>query len=187
MSVAWGTLVAMDRPPALRPADWPDAVVEPVGRALLGQLRRAVLAHAHEERRRVYPPVVHVGTPAGGPVVTFGLGDQLGERGLDHALRTDVLEAMVRRVARASSTEPATPPLVWLTRPGPLEPRDVDLAWLAAARSAAAELGRALPMVVVNRRSWRDPATGASREWTRINRPPTRPTAPPAERPAAHP
>ena len=120
--------------------------------------------------------MVHVGTP-GGAVATFALDDSREGPRLDHALRTDVLEAMVRRADRAdrgASSGPGRTLLVWLTRPGPLEPRDVDLAWLAATRAAAAELGRVLPMVVVNRRSWRDPATGVAREWTRLRRAPAR-------------
>lgn len=150
-------------------------VVEPVPRELWVLLRLAVLTHAHQERRRVHPPVVHVGTP-GGAVATFALGGSREGPRLDHALRTDVLEAMVRRADRAGGAASSGPgrTLVWLTRPGPLEPRDVDLAWLAATRAAAAELGRVLPMVVVNRRSWRDPATGVAREWTRLRRAPAR-------------
>ena len=60
------------------------------------------------------------------------------------------------------------PSLVWLTRPGPLEIQDLDLHWLAAAAVAAGELGVGLRMVVVNRRSWRDPRTGVGREWKRL-------------------
>ncbi len=136
------------------------AITEPVDRRLLALLRRAVLVHATSERRRVHPPVVHVGRP-GGPTANLTLGDQR----LDHALRTDAIEAMVRSTGGRAA---ATPPLVWLTRPGTLEVRDVDLAWLAATRAAAAELGQALPMVVVNRRSWCDPSTGVHRDWVRL-------------------
>lgn len=147
------------------PAPPDGAITEPVDRRLLALLRQAVLAHVAAEQRRVHPPVVHVGSP-GGPTATLVLGDQR----LDHAVRTDVLEAMVRRT-RAAATSPASPgppTLVWLTRSGSWEPRDVDLAWLAAARTAAAELGHALPMVVVTRRSWHDPATGVRRDWVRL-------------------
>jgi hypothetical protein len=148
-------VVAVDRPSAVVSS----SICEPVSRPLLALLRRAVLDHASGERRRVHPPAVHVGTPGASKATLV-----LGEQRLDHALRTDVLEAMVRRTGEAGQR------LVWLTRAGSLETRDIDLAWLAAARSAAAELGRPLPMVVVNRRSWRDPATGVQREWTRILR-----------------
>jgi hypothetical protein len=164
--VRWGTLVAMAVPPSfvadlgpgtVVPAP-PSAIHEPVDRALLALLRHAVVDFSGSERRRVFPAAVHVGVPGGAVAVL-----PLGEQRLDHTLRTDALEAMVRRTRR-----PGPPPVVWLTRCGPRDVRDVDLAWLAAARTAAAELGQALPMVVVQRRSWRDPETGVGREWARI-------------------
>ena len=134
-------------------------IVEPVPDALHLLLRRAVLDLVEGERRRQFPPMLHVGRP-GGPAATFE-PDQ-GEAA-DHALRVDVVEALLRRVGRGPD-----PPLVWLTRPGPLEIQDLDLHWLAAAAAAAGELGVGLRMVVVNRRSWRDPRTGVGREWQRL-------------------
>lgn len=122
-------------------------------------LRRAVLDLCERERRRLFPPAVHVGVP-GGTTATFGPAD---DAGLDATLRVDVVEALVRRVRRP-------PPLVWLTRPGPLEVQDVDLRWFAATRTAAAELAVPLRMVVVDKRGWRDPATGVGREWVRLRR-----------------
>lgn len=134
------------------------ALSEPVARPVLALLRRAVLDHADSERRRVFAPVVHVGTPG---VVERRL--ELGDQRLDLALRVDAVEAMWR-----ATRHDGAPCLVWLTRPGSLEVRDVDHAWSAAARTAGAELGTTLPMVVVNRRSWRDPSSGVAREWTRV-------------------
>ncbi|MDO9456036.1 hypothetical protein [Nocardioides sp.] len=149
--------------PVLAPP--PCGLTEPVDRRVLALLRRAVLEHAVAEQRRVFPPAVHVGVP-GSSTASLTLGDQLGDRRLDHALRTDAIEAMVRRTRGSAGPGTADPqPLVWLTRAGSLEVRDVDLAWLRAARSAAAELHVALPMVVVNRRGWLDPATGVGRDW----------------------
>ena len=81
---------------------------------------------------------------------------------LDHALRTDVVAAMLARVR----AEPA--PLVWITRPGDLCLQDVDAVWLAAARAATAEAGRALTLVVVTRQGWWDPRSGATRTWRRL-------------------
>lgn len=135
-------------------------ITEPVPAALQRLLRQAVLDHATGERRRVFPPVLNVGVP--------GLVATAFEAGphdmLDHALRCDVVEAMVRRCRR-----PGPPPLVWLTRRGDLSvQQDIDLAWLAAARSAGGELGTRLPIVVVNRRCWRDPGTGVGRTWQRL-------------------
>ena len=59
---------------------------------------------------------------------------------------------------------------IWLTRPGELEPQDVDLAWLAAAQSAYAEAGRDLTWVVVTRHGWWDPRSDVRRVWQRIRR-----------------
>jgi len=133
------------------------AIVEPVPEPLQVMLRRAVLDHAAGEHRRHYPPALHVGIP-GGTVARFETGDDE----LDQALRVDVVEAMVRRVGRLPG-----PPMVWLTRPGPLLSEDADVAWLAATRTAAAELGLAPHYVVVNRREWADPVTGVRRVWQR--------------------
>jgi hypothetical protein len=137
-----------------------EGIVEPVARGLHVRLRRAVLDHASTERRRVFQPVLHVGSP-GATVADFVIEP---DEPTDHALRTDVVSAMLRRARQHGGT-----PLVWLSRPGaPSEVRDVDLEWLAAARSAGAELGRHLPYVVINRRAWRDPRTGVGRVWQRV-------------------
>jgi hypothetical protein len=135
------------------------AIVEPVPEPLQLLLRRAVLDHATGEGRRHYPAVLHVGVP-GGPEASFRAED---DDPVDHALRVDVVEAMVRSVDRV-----AGPTLVWLTRPGPLDTQDLDLHWLAASAVAAGELRIALRMVVVDRRSWRDPRSGVGREWHRL-------------------
>lgn len=137
-----------------------EGIVEPVARGLQVRLRRAVLDHAQTERRRVFPAVLHVGSP--GALVTDFVIEPAEPT--DHALRTDVVHALVRHSRRGGDT-----PLVWLSRPGaPSEVRDVDLEWLAATRSASAELGRHLPYVVINRRAWRDPRTGVGRVWQRL-------------------
>jgi hypothetical protein len=136
-------------------------IVEPVPDALHLLLRRAVLELAESERRRRFPSVLHAGTPGESEVV-FQPELDAAE---DAALRVDVVEALVRRVPH--SPEPA---LVWLARCGPLDVQDQDLHWLAAAAAAAGELDVGLRMVVVNRRSWRDPRTGIGREWLRLRR-----------------
>lgn len=137
-----------------------EGITEPVARGLHVRLRRAVLDHARTERRRVFPPTVHVGAP-GVAVADFVIAS---DEPTDHALRTDVVEAMLRRTGRQGGA-----PLVWLSRPGaPSEVSDVDLDWLAAARSAAGELGLHLPYVVINRRAWRDPRSGVGRVWQRV-------------------
>jgi hypothetical protein len=137
------------------------AIVEPVPEPLQGLLRRAVLDHASNESRRLFPPVLHVGVPGG----TTACLEIDADEPDDQAVRIDVVESMVRRVGRVPGT-----PLVWLARPGPLTVQDLDLHWLAASAAAAGELRVGLRMVVVDRRSWRDPRTGVGREWQRLRR-----------------
>lgn len=130
---------------------------EPVDRTVQRLLRRAVLDHAASERRRVFGPVLHVGVP-GVRSRSFAVEEQL-----DHALRTDVVEAMMR-----PAVERAVVPMLWLTRRGTLAEHDVDHAWSAAVHAAGRELGLALGLVVVTRNSWHDPRTGVCRTWKRI-------------------
>jgi hypothetical protein len=140
-----------------------EGIQEPVDRPLQVALRRAVLAHARRERRRIHPVLLHVGWPgAHEEVFATEPGDAL-----DHALRQDVVAALLRGAQRRAPVV-GEPPLLWLTRPGPLEVGDVDLAWLASARGAAAEAGVALTFVAVNRHGWLDPRSGVRREWKRL-------------------
>ena len=140
---------------------------EPLPPGLHALLRRATLDHATTERRRWFPPRVHVGVPGGSARVHA----VRAEDRTDHALRTDVLAAMLAAVpagvVRGDEGRRRTP-LVWLTRPGELDLQDVDAEWLAAALAAGAEAGRDLTMVVVNRHGWRDPRSGLSRTWVRL-------------------
>ncbi|MDF1603163.1 hypothetical protein [Nocardioides sp. YIM 152315] len=140
-----------------------DGIREPVGPPLTTVLRRAVLDHAQREKRRVHPPLLHVGWPgAREEVFAVEAGDVL-----DHTLRCDVVAAMLRTARRHAPVTGAVP-MLWLTRPGPLEVEDVDLAWLAAARAATGEAGVDLTLVVVNRHGWLDPRSGVRREWKRL-------------------
>ena len=137
-----------------------EGIQEPVHRPMATVLRRAALDHARAERRHGYPPLLHVGVPGGAEeVFTLVPGDPT-----DHAIRADVLAAMIQRGRRVSGAVP----LVWLTRSGPLDLQDVDAAWLAAARTATAEAGVALTMVVVTRHGWMDPRSGVRRTWKRL-------------------
>lgn len=130
---------------------------EPVDRTVQQLLRRAVLEHASTERRRVFDPVLHVGVP-GVRSRCFAVEGQL-----DHALRTDVVEAMLR-----PAVERSVVPMLWLTRRSTPGDHDVDLAWSAAVHAAGRELGLALGLVVVTRTGWHDPRTGVGRTWKRI-------------------
>lgn len=129
---------------------------DPLPRPAALVLREAVRRHAVAERRRRFAPMLHVGRPGG---QELSAGAALS--GTDHALRSDVCAALLARSGSA-------PHLVWLTRPGELEPQDIDLAWLAAACSAYAEAGRDLTWVVVTRHGWWDPRSGLRRQWQRI-------------------
>jgi len=140
-----------------------DGIQEPLSRPLHTVLRRAVADHAARERRRVHPALLHVGWP-GGPEDVFVAG---ADEDLDHALRTDIVAALLHTSRRHAPVTGAVP-MLWLTRPGPLEVGDLDLAWLAAARSASAEAAVDLMLVVVTRRGWFDPRTDVRREWKRL-------------------
>ena len=124
-------------------------------------LRRAVLDFRVAERRKSFPPVLHVGVPG---VAVCTHEPRRTER-LEHGLRADLVAAMLHR----THTRPVDP-LVWLTRTGDFVLEDSDAAWLSAARSAFAEAGVALTMVVVTRRGWWDPCAGRRREWKRLRR-----------------
>ena len=135
-----------------------DGLSDPLPRHTQVLLRRAVLEHAAQERRRVYPPMLHVGVP-GDRVASLAVA---AAEPTDPGLRTDVVAALrVRAEARPAS-------LVWLSRSGALELQDVDARWLAAACAAYAEARAPLEFVVVNRRGWRDPRSGLSRTWVRL-------------------
>lgn len=140
-----------------------DGIEEPVRRPLQRVLRRAVLDHAERERRRAYPPLLHVGWPGGREEVFATAPGDL----LDQALRSDVVAALLRSARRHPPVDGAVP-LLWLTRAAPLEVGDVDLAWLAAAWTATAEADLELTFVLVNRHGWLDPRSGARREWKRL-------------------
>ena len=135
-----------------------DGLSEPLPRHTEVLLRRAVLEHAAAERRRAYPPILHVGVP-GERVASLAVGTA---EPTDPGLRTDVVAALRVRAGDGADQ------LAWLTRSGGLELQDVDARWLAAARAAYDEARAPLAFVVVNRRGWRDPRSGLSRTWVRL-------------------
>ena len=129
-------------------------------RVLAVLLRQAVRDYAATERRRRHVPILHVGIP-GEPHEVFAI---VADEPTDHALRADIVAAMRKRAQQRGSGRPA---LVWLTRGGDLEVQDLDAEWHAAARQAYGEAEADLCFAVVNRHGWRDPRTGARREWVR--------------------
>jgi hypothetical protein len=140
-----------------------DGLSEPVGQPLLTVLRRAVVDHGAAERRRVYPPLLHVGWPG---VRAQVFAAEPGDR-FDQTLRCDVVAALLRSARLRPPTAGAVP-MLWLTRSGTLEVGDLDLAWLSAALRASAEAGLGLTFVIVTKRGWCDPRTGCQREWRRV-------------------
>lgn len=139
-------------------------ITEPVPRPLARLLRTAVLDHATGERRQSPPAVLHAGVP-GRAARTFTVAR---DDELDHALRVDVVEALVRPGVQRGRV-----PLLWLTRresagEGASGEAQVDRDWVAAVSAAGAELGVVLDLVVVTKHGWRDPRTGVNRRWKRI-------------------
>src|SRR3954452_18582778 len=102
-------------------------LVDPVAADDGRLLRTAVLHHATTERRRRFPPVLHVGIPAG---ATLTLVD---ERDWDHGLRPELVGAVLR-----SLDDPAG---VWLTRGGPPATQEAEMSWLGPTIAAASERG----------------------------------------------
>ena len=127
-------------------------------RRLRRDLRDAVHALRSGTRRRLFAPVLHVGT-LGGPEVTCNAGDAL-----DLGLRAEIAAALVSRALMV-----ATEPEAWLTRVGTPEPHDVDLAWLPPVRRAFAEAGLTPRCVaVVTKNGWYDPVLDQLVVWDRL-------------------
>lgn len=81
----------------------------------------------------------------------------------DHSLRADLLERAIDGLLETEGV------CAWLTRGGELDLADADAEWCAAARTAFARHGLALPgFFVLNRRGWVDLLSGERREWSRV-------------------
>ena len=139
-------------------------VREPIDPEHRRLLRRAVVDHVGSLTGRAFPPVVHVGRP-GSTARRFTIR---GDEDTDHALRADIVAAMLGRRPASPVMWPLRWPWVWLTRAGDLALHDLDVEWLTAAASAYAEAGVDLTMVVVTRGGWRDPRSGAGQTWVRL-------------------
>ncbi len=145
-------------------------VEEPLSGADLALLRRLVLEHKAVERRHRFPAVLHLGGP-GRPEAGRVVEDHEAppEDRLDHALRCDILEALLKDDERRAAHRGGPRALMtWLTRPGSLDVQDVDLAWLRAVTAVNGESERSLPFLVVTREGWRDPQSGVGRTWQRL-------------------
>jgi hypothetical protein len=96
-----------------------EGIGEPLTRSLHRTLRHAVLEHAVSERRRVFAPLLHVGTP-GGSQALFAPGPLTAT---DHALRIDIVAALLRRTSASTggcsgSRDPVTSSCRTSTPPG---------------------------------------------------------------------
>lgn len=124
-------------------------------------LRDLVLGLRARFRRRRFPVRVCVGDP-GGALASVELVDDLEPGGLDLALMTELVAALLLAVPEQGR------PLAWLERPGVPAWHDLDALWLPAAVAAYAEAGLPLTAVVVTKQGWYDPRTGAGRQWKRL-------------------
>lgn len=153
---------------------WSRPVEAPLTRAHHRWLRSLVLAHHDVEGRRRHPPALHAAFP-GRPHADLPLEADEAAR-LDDALRVDLWAGLVVRARWEAGQRDrgATPdgPWLWVTRPGPLDDDEADVAWLRSAHAAGAETGVRCPFVVVVRNGWRDPVSGARCQWARLRRGP---------------
>lgn len=145
-------------------------VAAPITRETHRWLRAVVLAHLESERRRRHPVTLHAGHPWRVPCSLELAG---ADAQLDAALRVDLwagLILQVRHRARRRGADEDAAPWLWFTRDGRLDEARDDHAWAAAAERACAEAGLPCRVVVVVRQGWRDPTTGAQRQWSRLRR-----------------
>ncbi|MGL5808759.1 MAG: hypothetical protein ACRCYQ_02300 [Nocardioides sp.] len=143
-------------------------------------LREEVLLLRESHRRRVFAPALCVGrlaahrvrleidAPTDAAMRADGVG-ALIDRWATEQSSADGVGALIDRWATERGTR-ATPQ-VWVTRPGPAGVAgDLDVDWLASARSATAELRLDLTFLVVTRDGWFDPRSGFCRQWRRLRR-----------------
>ena len=128
-------------------------------RDLARRWRDVVAALRATERRGQFPWRLHVGTP----LRCRATYDAESADHLDDALRVEVVSALLLRVRPECAH-----PMVWLTRPGFPSWHDLDAAWLGPSVRAFAEADLSLVMVVLTKRGWYDPRTGAGRTWQRL-------------------
>lgn len=123
-------------------------------------LREEVGRFRARESRRVFDLSVHVGVLAGSRDSFVVRAQDLPA--VDAALRIDVLSSLLEESPDRWRT-------AWLVRPGTPEVHDLDLQWLAAARTAFGMHGRSLDgFFVVTRSGWRDVLTDEMRVWKRL-------------------
>jgi len=122
-------------------------------------LRREVGLFRRGEHRRRFPVRLSLGEPAGSRSDLEVPGE------IDPQLGTDLALLLAEQAPDDSWRR-----LVWwITRPGVPDLHEMDNLWVAATSMAGGVLGRdPLPLYVITRSGWLDPATGASRRWVRL-------------------
>ncbi len=123
-------------------------------------LRQEVGRLRDRESRRIFDPSVHVGE-LGGRSAGFVLRAR-DQPVLDAAMRVDISCRLVADGIGSRHT-------AWLVRPGTPDPHDLDLAWLAALRTAFGIHGRTLDgCYALTRSGWRDVLTDEQQVWARL-------------------
>jgi hypothetical protein len=133
---------------------------EPIDATLRLLLREEVGSLRARESRRRFDASVQVGI-LGGARAGFVLRAK-DRPVMDAALLRDVASRLVEG-------SPSSWRHAWLVRPGTVEPHDLDLHWLAAARAAFGSVERPLGgCFVVTRSGWRDVVTDDGHAWVRL-------------------
>lgn len=160
-----------DRPAAPAAPAAPRAPVPAAPPLPRGDLRRAVLRLRATSARDGFPSRLLLGVP-GGTVVGLVLPTPVPRPlpagvATDHALRTDVVRALLDRWERSAPAGLA-PPVLQLARSGSLELHDADLAWAAAGEAAYGSAGMVARTVVLTRQGWYAPRTDERQVWRRL-------------------
>ena len=130
---------------------------------VIGLLRREVTDLRARESRRVFDPVLYVGTLGGDRDSVVVRARDLPA--IDRAVRVDVVDALLGRVGGHARS-------AWLTRPGAPDLLDTDAEWMNAARAGFAMHDRTLSgFWVVTPRGFCDAATGEAQSVRASPRP----------------
>jgi len=140
-------------------------VSSPVPSPADGAFRLEVGRFRATERRRLFPLVLHVGTPDG-PRRSTDVPWPV-PREYDAGLRFDLADALLDGLM--AGWQGHVPLWGWLTRPGVPVVHDSDLGWFAATAKAVAARERDLAgFRVVTRTGWLDLVSEERRTWKRL-------------------
>jgi hypothetical protein len=147
---------------------------------LAGWLRARVLELRQTGRRQRFAPQLElISTVPDSPTAPALACRSAVEEVDDHALRVDLLSRLLACVDLAAAeagpgmlrTYPARGIALVHIRPGPPEPSDSDMAWLAATRCQAGMTAVAVSCALaLTRWGWVELASGEQRTWVRLRR-----------------